>query len=410
MQVTETSSEGLSREFTIVVPAADLETKMTGRLTEIGQAVSVPGFRQGKVPLAMLKTRYGESVRGEILEQTIQDSTQSAMTERGLRPAMQPKIEIVTFEDGADLEYKLAVELMPEIELMDFAKLELERPIAEVGDEEIDSSLQRLAESRKTFAAVEDGRGAASGDQVLIDFTGRVDGETFEGGTSSDFALDLGSGTFIPGFEEQLEGVKVGDKIDVKVDFPDDYPAENLKGAAAVFEVDVKEIREAKPTPVDEEFAKGMGLDNLEALRAAIREQIEREYGQVSRARLKRTLLDRLADEHEFDVPPGMSDQEFEAIWEQIKTATNSTKTTRASPRTNCGGAIARSPIVVSVSACCFPRLDGSITSRSTRKTSTGPCQSRRGSSPARRPRFSNITRRTRRRCRSFRHRSMRKR
>ncbi len=321
MQVTETSSEGLSREFTIVVPAADLETKMTGRLTEIGQAVSVPGFRQGKVPLAMLKTRYGESVRGEILEQTIQDSTQSAMTERGLRPAMQPKIEIVTFEDGADLEYKLAVELMPEIELMDFAKLELERPIAEVGDEEIDSSLQRLAESRKTFAAVEDGRGAASGDQVLIDFTGRVDGETFEGGTSSDFALDLGSGTFIPGFEEQLEGVKVGDKIDVKVDFPDDYPAENLKGAAAVFEVDVKEIREAKPTPVDEEFAKGMGLDNLEALRAAIREQIEREYGQVSRARLKRTLLDRLADEHEFDVPPGMSDQEFEAIWEQIKTA-----------------------------------------------------------------------------------------
>ncbi len=321
MQITETSSEGLSREYTIVVPAGDIESKLVGRLTEIGQSVSVPGFRPGKVPISLLKQRYGETVRGEILEQTIQDSTQNAMTEHGLRPAMQPKVEIVAFEDGKDLEYTLAVEILPDIEPMNFAELSLERMVVEVASDEIDGSLERLAESRKTFAPVADSRAAANGDQVLIDFLGRVDGEAFEGGKAEDFSLDLGSGTFIPGFEDQLIGVKPGAKLDVKVDFPEEYPSDSLKGKAALFEVSVKEVRESKPAPIDDELAKAIGLDNLDALKTSVREQLENEYRQVSRVRLKRTLLDQLADGHSFEVPAGMIDQEFDAIWTQVKEA-----------------------------------------------------------------------------------------
>jgi trigger factor len=321
MQITETSSEGLSREYTVVISSVEIETKLTVRLTEIGQAVSVPGFRPGKVPMTLLKQRYSESVRGEILEQTIQESTQSAMTERDLRPAMQPKIEIVTFEEGKDLEYKLGVELLPDIEPMDFSKLSLERLVADVSDEEIDNSLQRLADSRKTFVAVEDGRAAESGDQVLINFLGRVDGEAFEGGTAEDFELELGSNTFIPGFEDQLIGAKPDAKPNVTVTFPEEYPAENLKGKEAVFEVEIKEVRAVQQSAIDDEMAKGMGMDDIEALRGAIREQMQSEYSQVSRARLKRVLLDALSDNHDFEVPPGMADQEFDAIWTQLMEA-----------------------------------------------------------------------------------------
>ena len=321
MQVTETSSEGLRREYNIVVPAGDIEDKLIGRLTEIGQSISVPGFRPGKVPIGILKTRYGDSVRGEILEKAIQDATESALTDNELRPALQPKIEIVTFEDGADLEYKLQVEVLPEIEPADFSLLDLERLVADVEDSEIETALQRLAEQRKTFQAVEKPRLAATGDQVVIDFTGRIDGETFEGGTASDFVLELGSAQFLPGFEDQLVGAKPDAKVEVKLDFPDDYPAENLKGKNAVFEVDIKEVREPASVTVDDDFAVSMGVDDLNALKNAIREQIEREYSQASRARLKRTLLDRLAESHDFELPPGMVEQEFDAIWEQIKAA-----------------------------------------------------------------------------------------
>jgi len=321
MQVTETSSEGLRREYNIVVPAGDIEDKLVGRLTEIGQSITVPGFRPGKVPIGILKTRYGDSVRGEILEKAIQDATESALTDNELRPALQPKIEIVTFEEGADLEYKLQVEVLPEIQPADFASLDLERLVADVEDSEIETALRRLAEQRKTFQAVEKPRPAATGDQVVIDFIGLIDGEAFEGGTASDFVLELGSGQFLPGFEDQLVGAKPDAKVEVKLDFPDDYAAENLKGKNAVFEVDLKELREPASVTLDDDFAKSMGVDDLNALEAAIREQIEREYSQASRARLKRTLLDRLAETHEFELPPGMVEQEFDAIWQQIKSA-----------------------------------------------------------------------------------------
>ncbi len=321
MQVTETSADGLRREYNIVVPAGDIEDKLVGRLTEIGQSITVPGFRPGKVPIGILKKRYGDSVRGEILEQAIQDATESALTENELRPALQPKIEIVTFEDGADLEYKLQVEVLPEIQPSDFSSLDLERLVADVEDSEIETALQRLAEQRKTFQPVETPRPAVVGDQVVIDFTGRVDGETFDGGTASDFVLELGAGQFLPGFEDQLVGVEPDAKVEVKLDFPDDYPAENLKGKNAVFEVDIKEVRESVAVAVDDDLAQSMGVDDLNALKGAVREQIEREYGQASRARLKRTLLDRLADSHDFALPPGMVEQEFDAIWQQIKDA-----------------------------------------------------------------------------------------
>ena len=326
MQINETSADGLKREYKIVVPAGDIESKLMGRLSEIGQSVNVPGFRPGKAPIALLKKRYGDALRGEILEQTIQDATQQAMTEKGVRPATQPQVEVVTFEDGADLEYTLAVELLPDIEPTDFSKLSLERLAPDISDDEVAKSLDGIAEQRKEFAAADADHAAESGDQVKIDFVGRIDGEEFEGGKADDFELELGSNRFIPGFEDQLLGAKAGSKVDVKVSFPDDYPAEELKGKDAVFEVDVKETRTAQPVEIDDELAKSVGMDDLDALKANIRESLEREYSQFSRARIKRDLLDRLADMHDFDVPPGMVDQEFEGIWAQVEQAKNEDK------------------------------------------------------------------------------------
>lgn len=320
-QITEKTNEGLSREFSVVVPATDIEEKMTGRLTEIGTTITLPGFRPGKAPIGLLKKRFGEAVRGEVVEQAIQEATQEALTDNEIRPAMEPKIEIVTFEDGADLEYTIAVETLPEIEQMDLSTVELERMVPEIPDENITESIQNIADQRKTYAAAEEGHAAEDGDQVTIDFVGKIDGEEFDGGKAEGFALALGSGQFIPGFEEQLIGSKGGEDREVKVSFPDDYPAENLAGKEAVFEVKVNSVEIAEPVEIDDELAKAMGLDDLEALQGAVREQLEREYAQVTRARIKRDLLDKLADGHTFELPPGMVQQEFDTIWTQVKDA-----------------------------------------------------------------------------------------
>lgn len=320
MQVTETSNEGLRREYTIVVPKDDIEGRLVARLNEVGQTVNVPGFRPGKVPVAILKKRFGGAVRGEILEQTIQDTIQRAIDENELRPATEPKIDLVTFEDGADLEYKMTVDVIPEIDPIDFGAIELERLVVEVADDEVDQSIARLAEQRKTFAA-EDGRTAAEGDQVLINFVGRIDGEAFDGGSAEGLELELGSDRFIPGFESQLVGAKAGEKREVNVTFPDDYGAENLKSKDAVFEVDVTEVRAPAAVEADDEFAKSMGADDLEALKGMVREQIGSEYSQISKGRLKRELLDVLSEHADFEVPPGMLDSEFENIWKQVEEA-----------------------------------------------------------------------------------------
>ena len=320
MQVTETSSEGLRREFSVVVPKEDIEGRMNARLTEVGATVNVPGFRPGKVPLTVLKQRYGDAVRGEILEQTIQDTIQKTMDEKELRPAMEPKIDLVTFEDGVDLEYKLTVEVIPEIAPIDFGTIELEKLTAEIPDEDVEQSMKRLAEQQTTFAA-EEGRAAASGDQVVMNFVGKIDGEAFDGGSADGMELELGSGRFIPGFEDQLIGAKAGEKKEVNVTFPDDYQAENLKSKAAVFDVEVTEVRAPAAVEINDEFATSMGADNLDALKGMVRDQIGNEYTQVSRARLKRELLDQLADKADFEVPPGMLDEEFESIWKQLEEA-----------------------------------------------------------------------------------------
>ena len=320
MQVTETSNEGLKREYTVVIPKEDIDGRMSERLTEVGTTVNVPGFRPGKVPLAILKKRFGDAVRGEILEQTIQDSIQKTMDEKDLRPAMEPKVDLVTFEDGVDLEYKMTVEVIPDIEPIDFGTIELERLIAEVPDDDVESSMERLAEQQKTYA-VEEGRAAEDGDQLLMNFLGRIDGEAFDGGAAEGMELVLGSGQFIPGFEEQLVGTKAGDKKIVNVDFPEDYGAENLAGKAAEFDVDVSEVRAPAKVEIDEEFAKSMGAEDLAALQSMVRDQIGSEYTQISRGRLKRELLDKLSDTADFEVPPGMLEDEFQNIWKQLEEA-----------------------------------------------------------------------------------------
>ena len=320
MQVTETSNEGLKREYTVVIPKEDIDGRMSERLTEVGTTVNVPGFRPGKVPLPILKKRFGDAVRGEILEQTIQDSIQKTMDEKDLRPAMEPKVDLVTFEDGVDLEYKMTVEVIPDIEPVDFGTIELERLIAEVPDGDVESSIERLAEQQKTYA-VEEGRAAEDGDQLLMNFLGRIDGEAFDGGAAEGMELVLGSGQFIPGFEEQLVGTKAGDKKIVNVDFPEDYGAENLAGKAAEFDVDISEVRAPAKVEIDEEFAKSMGAEDLAALQSMVRDQIGSEYTQISRGRLKRELLDKLSDTADFEVPPGMLEDEFQNIWKQLKEA-----------------------------------------------------------------------------------------
>jgi len=320
MQVTETSNEGLKREYSVVIPKEDIDGRMNARLTEVGATVNVPGFRPGKVPLAILKQRFGDAVRGEILEQTIQDTVQRNLDEKELRPAMEPKIDLVTFEDGADLEYKLTVEVIPDIDPIDFGGIELERLVVDIPDSEVDESIGRIAEQQKAYA-VEEGRAAEDGDQLLMNFIGRIDGEAFDGGTAEGMELVLGSGQFIPGFEEQLIGAKAGENKEVNVKFPDDYGAENLKGQDAIFEVDVMEVRAAGAVEIDNDFAKTLGLDDLDALKGMVREQMSSEYSQVSRGRLKRELLDGLSDRIDFEVPPGMLDEEFQNIWKQLEEA-----------------------------------------------------------------------------------------
>jgi len=321
MQVTEISAEGLKREYRINVPAADIEGKLVARLNEVGREVRVPGFRAGKVPLAVLRQRFGDAVRGEVLQSAIEDATSSAIDDEGVRPAMQPEIGDLKFEDGEDLEYTLNLELMPEIEPVDFQALELERLVVEAEDGKVDEALGRLAEQHRHFSTAEDGAEAKDGDEVAIDFVGSIDGEPFEGGAAEGFVLRLGSGQFVPGFEEQLLGVKSGDEKTVAIDFPEDYPNDELKGKAASFAVTVKELRSPDETLVDDELAKHVGFDDLDSLKATIKGQIEGEYGRVARERLKRTLLDKLADSHSFELPPGMVEREFETIWTQIEEA-----------------------------------------------------------------------------------------
>ena len=320
MQITETSSEGLRREFRVVVPAKDIDTRVTGRLAEIAQTFRMPGFRPGKVPMPLLKQRFGQSVMGEVLEGAVNDSQAKAIEDNKLRPALQPKVEITKFAEGEDLEFSMKVELLPEFEPADLGQVKISRPVAQVGDDRIEESLKRLAEARKTSEPVTEPRPAANGDIVVIDFDGSVDGERRPGMKAEAAQLELGSKSFIDTFEEQLVGAKVGDHRSVEVTFPDPYPGDPvLAGRKAVFEVDVKELRQPKPAQIDDDLAKSAGFDDLAALKTAVRERLQKEYDGLSRLRAKRSILDALAGLHSFDVPAGMVDLEFDAIWKRLQ-------------------------------------------------------------------------------------------
>ncbi|HVM77975.1 MAG TPA: trigger factor [Stellaceae bacterium] len=317
MQITETNTEGLRREFKVVVAATDIEQRMTSRLSEIGRTVRLPGFRPGKVPMKVLKRRYGQAVIGEVIERAVNDSSNEALRSRNLRPALQPKVEIVAFNEGTDLEYNLAVEVLPEFEPMDFASLELERLRPEVPEAEVQKALERIARQQRKSETAD--RAAEKGDAVVIDFKGTVDGKEFPGGAAQGYTLELGSGSFIPGFEEQIVGAKAGESRTVAVTFPAEYAAAELAGKAASFEVGVKEVRGFTEQPIDDSLAQAVGMEKLDELREAVSEQIERDYEDLARQRLKRALLDKLAERHEFPVPAGMVDIEFNAIWQQFE-------------------------------------------------------------------------------------------
>src|SRR3989440_364633 len=258
MQVTETSAEGLKREFKITVPASEVEEKVSRRLGEIGRSVRIPGFRPGKVPMQLLRKRYGPAVRGEVLESTVQGSSAEAMREQNLRPALPPRVEIVSAAEGADLEYKMSVELLPDMPEPDFGDLGIERLVAEVPEEDIDRAVERIAESQRKAEPVE--RPAENGDIVVVDFVGRTGDVEFPGGKGEDVSIELGAGRFIPGFEDQIIGAKAGEDRTVNVTFPADYGAPDLAGKEAVFEVKVKEVRERQPAAIDDSLAEAVGL------------------------------------------------------------------------------------------------------------------------------------------------------
>ena len=324
MQVIDKNTDGLKREFNVVVAAAAIEEKVVARLTEVGQQVRLPGFRPGKIPLDLLRKRFGQAVRGEILEKTIDESTQAALTEKALAPAMKPKVDVVHSDEGKDLEFSVQLEVLPAIESPDFSGLELTRLVATVTDDELEKTLEGILKNRRTRETITEDRVSTKGDAVLVDYTGRVDGALFEGGSAEDAVIELGSGMFIPGFEEQLEGKKAGEDVAVKINFPGDYQNSELAGKAAEFEVKLKELCKLVVPKLDDDFAKGMNAADVESFRARTRELLQEDYNKASRLQLKRQLLDRLAESYSFDVPQGMVDLEFDSIWRQMDQAAKS--------------------------------------------------------------------------------------
>ena len=327
MQITQKSGEGLSRVYGVTVPMQDLQARLEAKITEIRPRMNIKGFRPGKVPAAHVKRLYGKSLMGEIVQETLNQTQQQALDEAKVRVATSPDLQL----DGdiervlagqADLTYDLAVQVMPEFEPTDIAAIEVKRPVLEVSEDEIDEQLKAIAEQNRTYEAKEGGEDAEAqdGDMVVADFVGRIDGEPFEGGAAEDAEIVIGSNRFIPGFEEQLVGARPGAEVTVKVSFPAEYGAPALAGKAAEFAVTVKEIRAPKAeTAVDEDFAKRVGFDTLEALREAVRNQTGQSYRAASRFKAKRALLDVLDEAHAFDLPQGMVDSEFTAIWGQVE-------------------------------------------------------------------------------------------
>lgn len=326
MEVTESLSEGLKRELKIVLGASELSEQMTARLNELKSQVRINGFRPGKVPVGHIRKLYGRSVMAEVVQQAVTDSSQKALDERSERPAYQPEIKLPEdqaemeniIEGNGDLAYTMAFEVVPDFEQQDLTVLKLERLVADVEDSHIDETLADLAKQHRDFEARGKAGKAETGDRVTIDFVGKIDGVAFEGGSQENAPLELGSNSFIPGFEDQLVGAKAGDQLEVKVSFPDGYGVEELAGKPAVFGVNVKEVAQPVDAVIDDAFASRLGFEDISKLREAVSGQIEREFEMVANAQLKRQMLDKLDDVYKFDLPERLVEQEFEQIWQQV--------------------------------------------------------------------------------------------
>ena len=320
MQVKEVKQSGLNHELEITITAQDIDKQVDKRLQEVGKTMKMPGFRPGKVPLKLLKQKYGKAIMGEVLEITVNETSAKALQEKDLRPAIQPKIEVKSFDDGKDLTYTMSVEVLPKVEVKEFKGLKLQKLTAKAEDKEISEALAKIAENNQTTQEVKDARASKDGDTVVIDFEGRTADDDFKhpGMAGSGHHLKLGSGQFIPGFEEQLIGKKAGDKAEVRVTFPKAY-AKDLAGRDAIFDVEIKELREPSESKIDDELAKSLGLENLEALKKAVGEQLQAEYDRQSKMHLKKSLMDRLDADHDFQIPAGMHDMEFNNILNQIE-------------------------------------------------------------------------------------------
>ncbi len=318
MQVTELTAEGLKREYRITYPADEIESRVKGRLERLQQSIRLPGFRPGKAPLPLLRKQHGRAIRAEVVEEAVNEGTRQTLEDKQLRPALRPKIDIISPGEMGDLEFKLDLEILPDVPEQGLDGLELTRLVAEIDDAKVEETLQRLAQARQKFEAVAEPRAAAEGDQVVIDYEGRIDGEQFEGGTRSGEALRLGSDTTIPGFESGIVGMMPGETRELEIKFPDEYGVPHLAGKAATFKVTLNEVRAPVAYELDDAWAQEMGEASVDEVRARIRERLGAEYSNVTRMRLKRQLLDQLAERYQFPVPEGMVQLEFDAIWQQL--------------------------------------------------------------------------------------------
>jgi len=324
MQVTETVSDGLKREFKVVVPAEELDNRLVERLTSLKNEVRIKGFRPGKVPVNHLRKLYGKSAMAEIVQTMLGEVARQTLDERGERAATPPSYDLPEEEERAndilagkaDLSYTMTYEVLPNVVLGDFKTIHVDRPVVDVDESEVEAQLQQIAENGRTF---EEKQGkAVDGDRLTLSYVGKIDGEPFEGGSDENGVLRLGSGQFIPGFEEQLVGTAAGDEKTVKVDFPEDYGAAQLAGKQAMFDVTVKEVATPGDLEIDDALAERLGLESLDKLREAIRYQLRGQYEQAARMKLKRQILDKLDELHDFELPPKMVETEFDNIWRQV--------------------------------------------------------------------------------------------
>lgn len=321
MEIKEVKSEGLSREYNVTIKAADFDVAVENKLKSISKSVAMAGFRAGKVPFAMVKKKYQANAMSEALDDLLRDGVNEVLKEKDLRPVFTPDVDLKKFEEGKDIEFTVSMDVMPVIEVKNLSDLEVEKLVAEVPAEEIEKAINYMAESHRDSAKVEEDRETKKGDIAVIDFVGSIDGVEFPGGKGEAYPLELGSNSFIPGYEDQLIGKKVGDVVDVKATFPQEYHAKDLAGKEALFVTTIKEIREIKKTEVNDDFAKSMGEENLDKLKDTVKDRIAKDYDYASKMKLKRSLLDVLDKAYNFDVPNKLVDMEYEGIVKQYEAA-----------------------------------------------------------------------------------------